>query len=221
MEQLVLKLAPPAEPTLDNFLPGQNAGALAALRSILAGSERVAYLWGESGSGKSHLLRALTAAARDMEITSQYMDRNSDNSLPITARLLCADDADEWLAPRQEALFNRFNSARLDGGMIVASGRVPPADLALRTDLRSRIASGIVLQLHPLSDAEKRAAIEANAHGRGFDLKREIIDYLLAHHARDMRSLSSIVAALDEYSLRTQRAVTLPLVRDALKQSAR
>ena len=65
MQQLLLQLAPPPAPTLDNFVPGRNAAAVQALHDIAQGEgvERFVYLWGEPGSGRSHLLRGLAHAA--------------------------------------------------------------------------------------------------------------------------------------------------------------
>jgi DnaA family protein len=45
-----------------------------------------------------------------------------------------------------------------------------------------------------------------------------VLPYLLSHFKRDMRSLSTMLDALDQYSLETQRPVTLPLLRDLLLQ---
>ncbi|MBL8541946.1 MAG: DnaA regulatory inactivator Hda, partial [Betaproteobacteria bacterium] len=61
MKQLVLDLASPAEPTLDNFVAGPNAEALQAMRDLAAGARRdpVIYLFGPGGSGRTHLLRAV------------------------------------------------------------------------------------------------------------------------------------------------------------------
>jgi len=47
-------------------------------------------------------------------------------------------------------------------------------------------------------------------------LAPEIIDYLMRHAPRDMRTLSSFVDALDRYTLEHKRAVTLPLLRELL-----
>ena len=60
MRQLALGISPPPEPSLDNFVPGQNAELLARLRELKAGrlAESIVYIWGETGSGRSHLLRA-------------------------------------------------------------------------------------------------------------------------------------------------------------------
>src|ERR1700704_3049407 len=64
MQQLLLELAPPPPPTLDNFSPGKNGAALKALRGALEDGERFVFLWGLSGSGKTHLLRAFAGARR-------------------------------------------------------------------------------------------------------------------------------------------------------------
>jgi len=116
----------------------------------------------------------------------------------------------------QIALFDLYNRARAAGGALVASGDAAPAQLALRADLRSRLAWGLAFQLHPLSDAEKAAALREQARGRALDLPEEVIAYLLKHARRDMASLIGILDALDRYSLEQKRPVTLPLVRDAL-----
>ena len=64
MRQLPLEISPPPEPTLDNFIAGENRELVARLRELAGGTlkESVLYLWGDSGSGRSHLLRAAAQA---------------------------------------------------------------------------------------------------------------------------------------------------------------
>ncbi|MND00103.1 DnaA regulatory inactivator Hda [compost metagenome] len=50
----------------------------------------------------------------------------------------------------------------------------------------------------------------------GFQLPREVCDFLLTHAPRDAGSLMMIVDALDRHSLETKRAVTVPLLREWL-----
>ena len=66
MKQLVLDIARPPAPTLDNFVPGRNEELVAAIYATAHGacSEQFIYLWGAPGCGRSHLLRAAVAAAR-------------------------------------------------------------------------------------------------------------------------------------------------------------
>ena len=112
--QLVLAISPPPHPTFGNFIPGANAELLAHLREAASGAlpESVLYLWGDSGSGRSHLLSATRSASARADLTT-------------------ADDVDKLDEAAQIALFNRVNETRASGGCVVAAGRCPPAQLAL------------------------------------------------------------------------------------------
>jgi DnaA family protein len=219
VEQLLLELAPTPEPTLGNFHPGGNATVPDLMSATLEGAHPVLYLWGLPGSGKSHLLRAANAAARSRGLRSLYV---AAGNLAIIGEpdLLTVDDVEELSAAAQIALFDAFNRMRATGGVIVASGAVPPTDLRLREDLRTRIASGVVMQLHPLSEDEKRAVLAAHARQLGLSLAPEILDTLIARFARDLGSLIAAIDALDQHSLRTKRPITLPLLRELMRGKA-
>ena len=199
-QQLVLAISPPAEPSLGNFVPGSNTELLARLREVADGSlrESVFYLWGDPGSGRSHLLQAtLRAAARP--------------------GLEPADDVDRLDDEGQIALFNRINRARESGGCVLAAGPCPPAQLGLREDLRSRLGWGLVYQVKPLSDAEKALTLRGEAERRGLRIADEVIWYLLNHVRRDLPSLFAILDELDRRSLERKRPINLPLVRESLR----
>ena len=117
----------------------------------------------------------------------------------------------------QIALFNRINEARESGGCVLAAGPCPPAQLALRADLRSRLGWGLVYQVQPLSDAEKAVTLRAEAERRGLRITDEVLWYLLNHVRRDLPSLFAILDELDRKSLERQRPITLPLVRESLR----
>jgi DnaA family protein len=215
MQQLLLELAPPAPPALENFSPGKNGAALKALRGALEGGERFVFLWGPSGSGKTHLLRGFAAAARAN--TAAYIPAsNADWTGTDAIEFAAVDDVARLDDPGQIALFDLCNRLRGSGGALAASGEAPPSQLALRADLRSRLASGIVLQLHPLSDEDKAAALHGRAAARGIALDGELIRYLLTHFDRDMGTQITALDALDRYSLQRKRPITLPLLKEAL-----
>ena len=194
--QLALPISPPPEPTLENFVPGANAELLARLRALAAGelAESVLYLWGEPGSGRSHLL---AASARP--------------------GLVVADDVERLDTAGQVALFNAINAARDAGGTVLAAGNAPPAQLALREDLKSRLAWGLVYQVKPLTDAEKALTLHGEAARRGLRLSDEVVWYLLTHVRRDLHSLIALLDRIDRASLEQRRAVTLPLVRELIR----
>src|SRR4051812_19090805 len=199
MQQLPLAISPRPEPAFDNFVPGPNAEALMRVRQLAAGTlgERIVYLWGEAGSGRSHLLGAAARA---------------------NGALVLADDVQRLGAAEQHALFMAINEAREGAAAVLAAGDQPPAELALRADLKSRLAWGLVYQLLPLSDSDKARHLKALAGARGLLLSDDVAAYLLTRLPRDMASLHAVMEVLDRYSLMRQRALTLPLVREALAQ---
>jgi DnaA family protein len=102
---------------------------------------------------------------------------------------------------------------------LIASAKAPPLQMTqtLREDLRTRLGSGLIFRLRPLSEAEKIAALNAQATQRGMRLSPEALNYVLARAPRDMRSLSAFLAALDRYSLEHKRPLTMPLLREVLQ----
>lgn len=222
VRQLALDFAAPPTPTLDNFVAGRNAELLAHLRHIAAGAsqERVFYLWGESGSGRTHLLRATVAALHSAGASAAYVECGPKTGLQDgLERMNCValDDLDQLGAEAQETAFHLYNTLRERGGALVASGAEPPVQLTLRDDLVTRLGWGLVYRVHGLSDAEKVRALTDHAAARGFPLLPEVGEYLLVHVRRDLPSLLAVLDALDRYSRETKRPVTVTLVRELIR----
>ena len=212
MRQLALDITAPPAPSFDNFVVGRNAEAVAHVRAAMAGGgERFVYLWGEAGSGRTHLLKAAAGA------NATYVACDANSRFDDGAPLLMADDVEQLGPDAQVALFNRYNALREQGGGLIASAPVPPVQLKLRADLLTRLGWGLVVQVHALSDEEKAQALAQHAKARGFTLSHEVIAYLLTHAPRDMGALFATLDALDRHSLETKRSVTVPLVREWLQ----
>lgn len=196
MKQLLLNIQPPANPGLAQFIPGQNAEAIASLRAVLAGTAhtRFIYVWGAAGSGKTHLLLAAQALGAHI-----------------------ADDVDTLDEASQILLFDSYNQIKAEGGVLVTAGRHAPTQMGLRADLATRLAWGLVYQLHPLSDEEKIQALHAHAHERGMKLPQEVITYCLRHVRRDLTTLMTVLEALDNWSLTSKKPVTVPMLRKILQ----
>lgn len=216
MSQLLLDISPENQPALDNFVAGNNAELLSALRRALAGGgERCFYLWGESGSGKSHLLQACVNAALAARHSAAY----ACGGVPQIAEVVAVDDIEQLDDAAQIALFDLYNRMRDSGSMLLVSGAASPLHLGLRDDLRTRLGWGLVYQVHGLGDEEKARALAQHAQERGFTLSHEVTQYLLRHGRRDLPSLMALLDALDEHSLRAHRAPTVPLLKEILQKN--
>jgi DnaA family protein len=223
MRQLALGLAPPPALAFDNFFPGPNVEAMSALHSLALGQsgEHFVYLWGERGCGRSHLLQAAVAAASSRGIIARYIA--AGEALPAEdsgVRMLAVDDVEKFDAQDQLEFFRLYNALRERQGAVLAAGNVAPARLQLRPDLLTRLGWGLVFQVYVLSDDDKRAALKRHAAARAFDLRDEIVEYLLRHLKRDLPSLMAVLDALDRYSLETKRPITLPLLRQLLQSES-
>ena len=226
MKQLALDFAPPPLPTLENFVAGRNGELLASLKRLAArqAQERFLYIWGRPGSGRSHLLKGVVAelqrAGAAVVFVACAAGIRLDDGLE---RMDCValDDVDRLDGAGQIAAFDLYNGLRERNGALLAAGAAPPVQLALREDLVTRLAWGLVYQVHALTDEEKARALADYATGRGFRLLPDVSEYLLTRANRDLASLVATLDALDRYSLETKRPVTVPLARELLQAASR
>ena len=221
-QQLLLDLRPDQPPSLDNFVPGpDNLELLSRLRELASpGSFDAVYLWGPTGSGRSHLLAAtarLCAGRRACRVLAGA-DIGADIAV-IPGSLLIVDDVDALGEAAQIALFRTFNATRLAGLALLLAGPQPPLRLALREDLRTRVGQTLVYEVKPLSDDDKSAALRRHAVQRGMRVDDTLLAYLMRHGRRDLPSLMKVLDALDRISLEQQRPLTLPLLREILHAS--
>ena len=232
MKQLVLDIGLATGPTLARFHAGPNEAALQHLRLAVVESSGHAipirspvptYLWGEPGSGKSHLLKAVWQALRDENARVGWLDPSVADPPDFDDRwaAVVMDDVHLFNAAQQATAFNWFvnaiHPASGDPRWVLAAGDVPPADLPLRNDLRSRLGWGHVFQLHLLGEAERRAVLRQEADVRGVFLGDDVMDYMLNRFSRDLDSLMQLLDKLDTFALRTQRAITIPLLKNMLE----
>lgn len=210
MRQLLLDFTRAPAPTFANYVHGRNAELAHALQAALAGggAERVIYIWGESGAGKTHLLMAFATAAGARYVRAEQFMAGDARGVFVL------DDVERLAEPHQVELFNAFNARAFD--LVVVAAGSAPRDVALRRDLATRLATGLTYRVLPLTDDEKRAALAAHAAARGFRLGEDVAAYLLTHARRDMGSLIAALDSLDRYSLETGRPITVPLIKAAL-----
>ena len=225
MKQIALDIGLAPGPTLRNFFAGPNLAALQHLQ-LWAGNDKRSpvptYVWGEGGSGKTHLLHAVQAALREQGCPVGWLDASvaEPTAFDESWRVVILDDVHLYTAVQQHAAFNWFVNATTpsDGQQrwVLAAGSVPPSDLALREDLRTRLGWGHVFQLHLLDETQCRAVLRQHAEGRGIFLKDDVMDFILTRFSRDLGSLMALLDQLDGYALQTQRPLTIPLIKAML-----
>jgi DnaA family protein len=228
MKQMALDIGLHTTPTLDSFFAGPNSAALQHLRLWTTSqmpSPVPTYLWGESGSGKSHLLRAVQTELSSSGVSVGWLDADQNERLNFdeswTAVLM--DDVHLYNLEQQQLAFNWFvNALTPKSGSprwVLAAGMLPPADLRLRDDLRSRLGWGHVYALQVLSDAERREVLRSEADARGLFLSDEVMSYMLSRFSRDLSSLMILLDHLDQFALETKRAMTIPLIKSMLEST--
>lgn len=217
MRQMPLALVAPPDYGFDNFLPAGNEAAVAHLLALAPDAPPL-LLWGPSGVGKTHLLRAL--ARRWMEAGHQvgWYDAATPLpwELPPQASLLLLDDCHAFDAGQQHAAFTLFVSTAGQGTAIVASSDAPAIDLPLREDLRTRLGWGPSFGLVHLGEADTRAVLRREAERRGLLLSDEVLSYLLTRFERNLGGLMRLLDRLDDFALAQKRGLTLPLLRQML-----
>lgn len=227
--QLPLALRWPRRQRFEHFHPGANAAALAALVALANDpAASWVYLDGPAGSGKSHLSMATCQAASALGRRVQYLPLAAVSEPAAALRgvagsdLLALDDVDAIAGKRdaEHALFDLYNQARAEGGVLLFAASSAPAQLGLELpDLRSRLGACTRFALKPLDDAERRAVLKSQASARGIELDEPVLDWLFAHYARDLAALLDLLDRLDQASLAAQRRITVPFLRGMLRES--
>ncbi len=212
----------------DNFVPGANTQILIELRRASAGEgEPFVYLWGGTGTGKSHLLQAACRRADEQGRRAAYLPLAMVTELAPAVLdgleqmdLVCLDDIHRaagnpaW----EEALFHLFNRLKEQGITLLVSAAQSPTALPLQLpDLCSRLTSGITFRLMELNEEAKAQALMDDARQRGMELSPETAGYILKHWPRDMGSLREFMDRLDRATLAAQRKATIPFVRELLE----
>jgi DnaA family protein len=222
MKQIALDIGMARAPTLASFCAGPNEAALKHLQ-LWAGSPTRSpvptYLWGPAASGKTHLLKAVAQLLREQGAAVGWLDAAIVDPPEFSEQwaVVLMDEVHLYTAVQQHAAFKWFVQAQALQRGVLAAGNVPPSDLKLREDLRTRLGWGHVFQLQVLSEPERRAVLRQAADARGVFLSDEVMDFMLTRFSRDLSSLMQLLEHLDGYALQTQRAITIPLIKSMLE----
>ena len=196
MDQLLLNIHPPSEKTLENFIIGDNVETISTLKNFLSSKNlHFFYLWGAAGSGKSHL--------------SEVVKKNNIEVI---------EDIETFNNFEQISAFNFFNDCKENNKKLFVTGSNSPKNMGLREDLASRLSWGLVFQIKALTDDEKKLALLSHAHQKGILLDKKVIEYCMKYLKRDLHYLIATLDALDTWSLKTKKPITIPLLQKLIAE---
>ncbi len=211
--QIPLNLRLDALARFDGFHPAGNELAVAALNAPTVPG---VFLYGSSGSGKSHLLQAF-AYANDApyralrELPTPALLDGLDATTP-----LALDDLDAVLGDGawELAILSLYERVVASGGLLVVAAGSSARQLEFKlADLASRCAALTPFRLRALDDAGKLVALTLRSAARGLTPDPAALKYLVERTARDMHALCRLHDALDRQSWETGRRVTVPFIR--------
>ncbi len=227
MDQMPLGLSLPASASFDNFEVGRNAEIVDVLRR--RAEAQAIYLWGDEGTGRTHLLQAVCRedGRRGRGIfylpLREAVARLAPAVLEGIAGLdrICLDDIDAVAGRRdwEEAVFRLYNECRERRSQLVVTSRLAPVESAVDLpDLRSRLSWGLVYRVWALDEAGRARVMKRRAAERGLVLGDEVVAYIMQRWRRDLGALLELLDWLDEASLIAQRPLTIPFVRDCIER---
>jgi DnaA family protein len=229
--QLTLRVQLRDNATFENFYVGDNETLVQYLQGAIHSEiGSFIYLWGNYGSGRSHLLQACCHQSNHQDLSSIYLSLSQAAQLSpdlfesIEALdLICIDDIDAIAGnlPWEEALFHCYNRIQQANARLVIAADKPPtfASFKLR-DLTSRFSSGIIFQVKPLTDEQKLVVLQLRAKIRGINLSSRVTQFLLNHYQRDTTALFEVLEKLDQASLSAKRKLTIPFVKEILRSAS-
>lgn len=226
--QLSLALSLRDEATFDNFLtpgPSVRGQACQLLQGRLSPGESLAYLWGGRDCGISHILQASCHHYLARGKPVQYLplgDTIGFDAESLLAgldqlALVCLQDIHliEGVAGWEREVFNLFNKMRERKNLLVVTSDRPPRELALAlADLKSRLSSGLVYHFKPYSEPEKLEILCFRAARLGLDISEEVAQFIMHRGGRQLEQLMTYLQQLDAASLRAQRRITIPFVKE-------
>ena len=226
--QLPLPIHQSDDETLENFYAENNLLLLNSLqKNFLQLHQQFFYLWGNKGSGKSHLLKGVCQHYLAQQRPALYVPLNKAQYFSPAVlenleqqALVCLDDLQAVIgnAEWEVAIFDLINRARETGRtLLIMSADQSPANLPVQLpDLASRLTWGEVYQLTPLNDHQKIEVLQKAAYQRGIELPDETANFLFKRLERDMKTLFNALEKLDQASLQAQRKLTIPFVKEIL-----
>lgn len=196
------------------------------------------FVHGGVGLGKTHLMQAIghtvlesKPATKVLYLTAEQFlhkfiralkDRNTlgFKSLFRNVDVLMIDDI-QFIAGKndtQEEFFHTFNDLVQAGKQIILTADRSPHELPnLEERLKSRLGSGLTIQVHAPEEETRLAILQHKAESLGFAVPSEVLQLLATHIASNVRELEGALNRLVAYARLTGEPLSPELAREQLR----
>lgn len=227
--QLALRFPLLSTANFADFHAGPNQQTVDLLRAAARGDgPELVWVWGASGSGRSHLLQSACRECDTGGGWAIYLPlaelAGGQNMAALDdleqADLICLDDVDRIAGSPlwEEALFHFHNRALAANKRLVYAAESPTSIRIALPDLRTRCTAALVCGLKNLNDDDRLAALQQRAKRHNYELSDENASLLLRRLPRDLGMLFDALATLDEASLAQRRRINPRLVREVIDE---
>lgn len=228
--------------TFDSFVVGKpNEFAYAAAKRIAENKDTAfnpLYLHSSVGLGKTHLMHAIAWRINEMFpgktvlylSAEQFFHRfikamRSNNTesfrdLFRSVDVLMIDDVQFIFGKKatQEEFFHTFNALIAKGKKIILSADSSPADLqGIEDRLKTRIAQGLVVDIHPTSYELRLGILEEKCQKRKLVLPYDVLDFLAKNITSNVRELEGALNRLVAHSELIGSTINMETVKIVLK----
>jgi chromosomal replication initiator protein len=196
------------------------------------------FIYGESGLGKTHLLHAIGAYAKELysglrvryvsseEFTNDFINSIRDDKSSVFQRryrdldILLVDDIQflENKERTQEEFFHTFNTLYNANKQIVISSDRPPKQLTTLEDrLRSRFEWGLITDIQPPELETRIAILRKKAVQDKLSAPDDVLEYIASKISTNIRELEGALIRVTAFASLNRQPVDMGLAEIVLK----
>ena len=228
--------------TFENFIVGDcnrfaHASAVSVANNPGSRQRNPFYLWGNSGLGKTHLMKAIGYEIQQKfknktvlyttceEFTSAFVqcrmndDYDSFRNKYRSVDVLMVDDI-QFLIGKKETInefFNTFETLVNSGKQIIFSSDKPPVKLIdFDERLTSRFQNGILMDIQPPDFETRKAIFLSKMRNDGLNLSDDIVDYVCENITTNIRELNGAYNTISSYISLSNGVIDYETVKNLL-----